>query len=208
VRRRRRRGGGIRSPDRRHHDAGQAGSGGRPAGVRPRRHAQPRSAHHCHDFAGATMPRSLRFVADLFPVSHFTRAMTAAFDPNVTGGGFSPRRVAHPRGLGGRRHARRAVDLPLDTYRRPLTPADVLVSAHRGRGDRSRLTAAVTAVIRLQPPSARATAEHSPGPLPDGWDDGPRGHRAIVTPEAILTPTQGPTCRRPSRPAGSRELPS
>jgi ABC-2 type transport system permease protein len=41
-------------------------------------------------FAGATMPRSLTFVADLFPVSHFTRAMTTAFNPNVTGGGFSP----------------------------------------------------------------------------------------------------------------------
>ena len=41
-------------------------------------------------FAGATMPRSLNFVADLFPVSHFTRAMTTAFNPHVTGGGFSP----------------------------------------------------------------------------------------------------------------------
>ena len=36
------------------------------------------------------MPRSLTVVADLFPVSHFTRAMTTAFDPNVTGSGFSP----------------------------------------------------------------------------------------------------------------------
>jgi ABC-2 type transport system permease protein len=41
-------------------------------------------------FAGATLPRSMTFVADLFPVSHFTRAMTTAFNPNVTGGGFSP----------------------------------------------------------------------------------------------------------------------
>ncbi len=41
-------------------------------------------------FAGATMPGSMTFVADLFPVSHFTRAMTTAFNPNVTGAGFSP----------------------------------------------------------------------------------------------------------------------
>jgi ABC-2 type transport system permease protein len=40
-------------------------------------------------FAGATMPRSLTVVADLFPVSHFTRAMTTAFNPTVTGGGFA-----------------------------------------------------------------------------------------------------------------------
>ena len=41
-------------------------------------------------FAGATMPRSLNVIADLFPVSHFTRAMTTAFNPHVTGGGWSP----------------------------------------------------------------------------------------------------------------------
>jgi ABC-2 type transport system permease protein len=41
-------------------------------------------------FAGATMPRSLTFIADLFPVVHFNRAMTTAFNPNVTGFGFSP----------------------------------------------------------------------------------------------------------------------
>lgn len=41
-------------------------------------------------FAGATMPRSLTVIADLFPVSHFTRAMTRAFNPHVTGGAFSP----------------------------------------------------------------------------------------------------------------------
>jgi ABC-2 type transport system permease protein len=41
-------------------------------------------------FAGATMPRSLTVVADLFPVSHFTRAMTTAFNPHATGGGWSP----------------------------------------------------------------------------------------------------------------------
>ena len=38
-------------------------------------------------FPGATMPRAMTFIADLFPVRHFFVAMLTAFNPNVNGAG-------------------------------------------------------------------------------------------------------------------------